>query len=62
MDDPGKAAESLGPITTFDLLAELGRRFRLRYGRLEIVFHDGRPSPKVTVEHRVLCAVEEHEK
>jgi hypothetical protein len=40
--------------TTQELLAELGRRFRLRYGRLEAVFHDGKPSPRVLVEHRML--------
>lgn len=40
-------------LTTEELLLELGHRFRLRYGRLEAVFHDGKPSPRVTVEHRV---------
>lgn len=39
-------------LTTQELLAELGRRFRLRYGRLEAVFHDGKPSPRVLIEHR----------
>lgn len=40
-------------FTTQELLAELGRRFRLRYGRLEAVFHDGKPSPRVLIEHRM---------
>lgn len=39
--------------TTEELLSELARRFRLRFGRIEAVFHDGRPSPRVTVEHRI---------
>jgi hypothetical protein len=39
--------------STSDLLSELARRFRLRYGRLEVIYHDGRPSPRVTVEHRI---------
>lgn len=43
----------LAAVDTLRLLEEIGRRFRLRFGRIEIVFHDGRPSPKVTVEHRV---------
>ena len=42
------------PASTASLLADIGRRFRLRYGRIEVVFHDGRPSPRVTVEHRVI--------
>lgn len=45
---------SLGRMTTAELLDELGRRFRVRFGRVEVVFHDGRPSPRVTVEYRVL--------
>lgn len=40
-------------VTTAELLTELGRRLRIRFGRVEILFHDGRPSPRVTVEHRV---------
>ena len=47
-----KRAE-LGAVPVCELLAELGRRFRLRYGRLEVAYHDGRPSPRVTVEHRI---------
>ena len=34
-------------------MLELGRRFRIRFGRLEVAYHDGRPSPRVTVEHRI---------
>ena len=58
-DDDKGAPKSAGAtdradLSTADLLAELGRRFRVRFGRVEIVFHDGRPSPRVTVEYRVL--------
>ena len=45
-------------FATTELLAELARRFRVRYGRIEIAFHDGRPSPRVLVEHRVQRAVD----
>jgi hypothetical protein len=55
---PGAAASSL---STADLLAELGRRFRVRFGRLEVVYHDGLPSPRVLVEHRVQRAVDDHD-
>jgi hypothetical protein len=53
---PGTAASSL---STADLLAELGRRFRVRFGRLEVVYHDGRPSPRVLIEHRIQRAVDD---
>lgn len=46
-------------MTTAELLAELGRRFRVRYGRLEIVFHDGRPSSRVMIEHRLQRGLDE---
>ena len=47
--------------TTHALLVELARRFRLRFGRLEVVFHDGRPSPRLTIEHRIQSAVDDGE-
>ena len=40
-------------LTTRELLEEVGRRLRLRFGKLEIAFHDGRLSPRLVVEHRV---------
>lgn len=49
----GTSTADAASIATPDLLAELARRFRIRFGRLEIVFHDGRPSPRVLVEHRL---------
>lgn len=49
-------------VSTSDLLAELARRFRIRFGRLEIVFHDGRPSPRVLVEHRLQRTLDEPER
>ena len=58
MSDP---TQNLMSLPTVELIAELGRRYRLRYGRLEIPFHDGRPSPRVLVEHRTLRPTEEHE-
>ncbi len=40
------------------LLTEIGRRLQLRFGRVEIVFHDGAPSPKLTVEHRLVRTID----
>ena len=45
--------------STSDLLSELARRFSLRYGRLEAVFHDGQPSPRVLIEHRIQRGLDE---
>jgi hypothetical protein len=50
------------PLTTVsskELLEEVGRRFSLRFGRIEITYHAGKPAPKVTVEHRVHCVTDE---
>ena len=44
---------------TASLLEELARRFRLRFGTIEVVFHDGRPSPRVRVEHRLQVSLQE---
>jgi hypothetical protein len=56
-----RANDGVEPITatTEELLAELARRYRVRYGRLEAVFHDGRPSPKVVIEHRLQRSLDE---
>lgn len=51
--DPNAKQNGASSATTEELLSELARRFRLRFGRIEAVFHDGRPSPRVTVEHRL---------
>lgn len=44
---------NLGLASLVELLAEVGRRVHVRFGRLEVVFHDGTPSPKLVVEHRI---------
>ncbi|MFI5301507.1 MAG: hypothetical protein ACHREM_25750 [Polyangiales bacterium] len=42
-----------------ELLVKLAHHFRLRFGRLEVIFHDGRPAPRVVVEHRIQHVLEE---
>lgn len=60
--DPRASVERRArPASTTSLLRDLGRRFRVRYGRIEVVFHDGRPSPRVTVEHRVLRDIDDED-
>ena len=49
----------LSTLPVSELLAELARRFRLRFGRLEVTYHDGKPSPRVTVEHRIQRGLDE---
>jgi hypothetical protein len=46
-------------IPSDDLLREIARRLRLRFGRMEISFHDGRPAPKIVVEYRIERAFED---
>lgn len=40
------------------LLAEIGRRLQVRFGKVEVVYHDGAPSPKILVEHRLVRSIE----
>ena len=49
----------LSTLSVSELLGELARRFRLRFGRLEVTYHDGCPSPRVTVEHRIQRGLDE---
>lgn len=57
------AGASAAPVntSTAELLRELARRFGLRYGRIEVVFHDGRPSPRVLIEHRIQQAIDDED-
>jgi len=56
---PTVRSERTHVLSTADLLMELGHRFLVRFGRIEVHFHDGRPSPRVMVEHRVQRAPDE---
>jgi hypothetical protein len=48
----------LRSVRTADLLIELGRRFRIHFGKIEVAFHDGRPSQKIVVEQRIQYSLE----
>ena len=45
--------KQLETITTMDLWAELGRRFNVKYGKIQMAFHGGRPSDCTSLEMRV---------
>lgn len=56
---PQPADDGMASMSTSALLTEVARRFRVRFGRVEVVFHDGCPSPRVVVEHRLHRAVDD---
>ena len=43
----------LKSIKTVDLWAELGRRFNVKYGKIQMAFHGGRPSDCAALEMSV---------
>ena len=45
-----KTVRGLQEITVQDLWAEIARRYNVRFGRIEKVFHEGRPGEYTTVE------------
>lgn len=42
--------ELLFQVDTQILWSELARRYRIKYGRLEKLFHDGKPSEYTSIE------------
>lgn len=47
-------------VQTLDLWAELGRRFNVKYGKIQMAFHGGKPSTYADVDLRV--SIEQEEK
>lgn len=39
-------------LTTIDLWAEIGRRYRITFGKIQVAFHGGRPSEYVNIDER----------
>jgi len=53
MNDRKKIADLLKSIATVDLWAELGRRFDVKFGKIKLAFHGGRPSGVAELDIRV---------
>lgn len=45
--------DALERLTTADLWIELARRLNLRFGKIQMAIHDGRPSKYATVDMRI---------
>ena len=48
-----KLREVLGRVTTSDLWVELANRLGVKFGRIQMAIHDGRPSKYVTLDMKV---------
>jgi hypothetical protein len=40
-------------VATSELLTELARRFNVRFGKIQMAIHDGRPSKYATIDMKV---------
>ena len=45
--------EMLERMTTAELWIELARRLNLRFGKIQMAIHDGRPSKYATIDMRI---------
>lgn len=54
-----RSRQMVTKIATTDLVDEIRRRFRVRFGRIELTFHDGQPTPRVLIEHRYRKSLDE---
>lgn len=61
MKDMKELRDLLKQIKTMDLWAELGRRFNIQYGKLQVAFHRGKPSEYVDVDQRVNMSHEDND-
>lgn len=53
MADVPYVRTNLGGVKTKELCVEIARRFNIRFGKVHLVFHDGRPSKYADVDVRV---------
>lgn len=53
MLENNRLREMLERMTTADLWIELARRLNLRFGKIQMAIHDGRPSKYATVDMRI---------
>lgn len=47
---------SIDRLTTAEICSELGNRFKVRYGKIQITFHEGRPAEFVEIDLRASLA------
>ena len=53
MDASMKLRDLLGRMTTTDLWMELAKRFGVKFGKIQMAIHDGRPSKYATIDMKI---------
>jgi hypothetical protein len=53
MKDKGENLDFLRLVKTRDLFRELGKRLNIKYGKIEMKFHQGEPSEYANIDYRV---------
>lgn len=49
----------LANISLSDLWAEIGRRLNLKFGKVQMTYHNGKPSPYANVDIKIKTETEE---
>ena len=53
MELRGEILKALQRATTTELWCEIGKRFRIQYGKIQMAFHNGRPSEYAELDIRI---------
>ena len=53
MDASMSLRDLLGRVATSDLWSELARRFGVKFGKIQMAIHDGRPSKFATLDMKI---------
>jgi hypothetical protein len=62
MLENNRLREILERMTTAELWIELARRLNLRFGKIQMAIHDGRPSKYATVDMRISTDEDKNDK
>lgn len=60
MNKKNMANDFLKSISTNDLWIELGRRHNIQYGKIQKVFHGGKPSEYTEIDLKIKCPIVDH--
>lgn len=53
MNNARDVKQLLSQFSTMELWAELGRRFKIEYGKIQMAFHRGRPSGIAEIDFKI---------
>ena len=54
-----ESTTDLAKISLSDLWAEIGRRLNLKFGRVQMTYHNGKPSPYANLDLKIKTETEE---